>query len=148
MADSHTVLLVIFAGTSQHALGGRQTNMFGMIFADIGFEHRQRFRFFALGQQSFRAKQAGIGDRRFDFGRRRLRVTERLRGVRIANVTQRKCRRSSNGRIGIGEQPGQRGESVLNDKAPLTTGQEGLQDLKIMMAAYEPVQTGKAVKIG
>ena len=39
-------------------------------------------------------------------------------------------------------------ECVLNDKAPLTTGQEGLQDLKIMMAAYQSAQTGKAVKIG
>jgi predicted dehydrogenase len=39
-------------------------------------------------------------------------------------------------------------ECVLNDKAPLTTGGEGLQDLKIMMAAYESAQSGKAVKIG
>jgi len=38
-------------------------------------------------------------------------------------------------------------ECVLNDKEPLTTGEEGLNDLKIMMAAYESVQTGKAVQI-
>ncbi len=38
-------------------------------------------------------------------------------------------------------------ECVLNDKAPLTTGEEGLKDLKVMMAAYESTQTGKAIQI-
>ena len=39
-------------------------------------------------------------------------------------------------------------ECILNDKAPLTTGEEGLQDLKIMMAAYESAKIGKAIQIG
>jgi predicted dehydrogenase len=39
-------------------------------------------------------------------------------------------------------------ERVLNDKAPLTPGEEGLQDLKIMKTACESTQSGKAVKIG
>jgi predicted dehydrogenase len=36
---------------------------------------------------------------------------------------------------------------VLNDEKPLTPGEEGLQDVKLMMAIYEAARTGKAVKI-
>ncbi len=38
-------------------------------------------------------------------------------------------------------------ECVLNDKAPLTTGEEGLKDLKVMMAAYESAHMGKSIQI-
>ena len=38
-------------------------------------------------------------------------------------------------------------ESVMNDKEPLTPGEEGLRDLKIMMAIYEAARTGKTVKL-
>ena len=38
-------------------------------------------------------------------------------------------------------------ECVLNDKVPSTTGEEGLKDLKVMMAAYESAQTGKTIQI-
>ena len=36
---------------------------------------------------------------------------------------------------------------AMQDKAPLTAGEEGLKDLKVMMAAYESARTGKSVKI-
>jgi predicted dehydrogenase len=36
---------------------------------------------------------------------------------------------------------------VLNDKESLTPGEEGLKDLKVMMAAYESAEAGKAIKI-
>ena len=38
-------------------------------------------------------------------------------------------------------------ECVMNDKTPLTPGEEGLQDLKIMTAVYEAAREGKTVKI-
>src|SRR5215467_6864355 len=38
-------------------------------------------------------------------------------------------------------------ECVMNDKIPLTPGEEGLQDLKIMSAIYEAAREGKTVKI-
>ena len=38
-------------------------------------------------------------------------------------------------------------DCVMNDKEPKTGGEEGLQDLKIMMAIYEAGRTGKAVKL-
>lgn len=38
-------------------------------------------------------------------------------------------------------------ECILNDKTPLTPGEEGLKDIKVMMAAYESARTGKTVKI-
>ena len=38
-------------------------------------------------------------------------------------------------------------QSIQNDKAPLTPGEEGLKDIKVMMAAYESARTGKALKI-
>ncbi len=36
---------------------------------------------------------------------------------------------------------------IVNDKAILTPGEEGLKDMKVMMAAYDAVAGGKAVKI-
>ncbi|HEY6553468.1 MAG TPA: Gfo/Idh/MocA family oxidoreductase [Vicinamibacteria bacterium] len=38
-------------------------------------------------------------------------------------------------------------ECVMEDKAPLTPGEEGLRDLTIMMAIYEAAKTGKTVKL-
>ena len=38
-------------------------------------------------------------------------------------------------------------ESIINDTAPLTPGEEGLKDIKVMMAAYESAKTGKPVKV-
>ncbi len=38
-------------------------------------------------------------------------------------------------------------DCVMNDKEPLTPGQEGLRDLKIMMAIYEAARGGKTVKL-
>jgi predicted dehydrogenase len=38
-------------------------------------------------------------------------------------------------------------DCVLNDKQPLTPGEEGLKDMKVMAAIEESVQTGKTVKI-
>ena len=38
-------------------------------------------------------------------------------------------------------------ECVMNDKPPLTPGEEGLQDLKIMSAIYEAARDGKTVKL-
>ena len=38
-------------------------------------------------------------------------------------------------------------QRIINDRAPLTPGEEGLKDLKVMMAVYESARTGKAVKI-
>ena len=37
--------------------------------------------------------------------------------------------------------------SVLNNTEPLTPGEEGLKDLKVMMAIYEAARTGKTVKL-
>ncbi|HKV42423.1 MAG TPA: Gfo/Idh/MocA family oxidoreductase [Blastocatellia bacterium] len=37
-------------------------------------------------------------------------------------------------------------ECVMRDKTPLTPGEEGLQDLKLMAAIYEAARTGKTVK--
>ena len=36
---------------------------------------------------------------------------------------------------------------VLNNGSPLTPGEEGVRDLKIMMAAYESARTGRLVKL-
>jgi predicted dehydrogenase len=38
-------------------------------------------------------------------------------------------------------------ECVLEDKEPLTPGEEGLRDLRLMMAIYEAAKTGKTVKV-
>jgi predicted dehydrogenase len=38
-------------------------------------------------------------------------------------------------------------ECVLNNQNPLTPGEEGLRDVKIMMAAYESARTGTTVKL-
>jgi predicted dehydrogenase len=38
-------------------------------------------------------------------------------------------------------------DCVMNNKEPLTPGEEGLRDLKIMMAIYEAARTGKTVKL-
>jgi predicted dehydrogenase len=38
-------------------------------------------------------------------------------------------------------------ECVMSDKTPLTPGEEGLQDLKVMTAIYEAAREGKTVKI-
>ena len=38
-------------------------------------------------------------------------------------------------------------ECVMNDKEPLTPGEEGWRDLKYMMAIYEAARTGKTVKV-
>ncbi len=38
-------------------------------------------------------------------------------------------------------------ECVMENKEPLTPGEEGLRDLKIMMAIYEAAKTGKTVKL-
>jgi predicted dehydrogenase len=39
-------------------------------------------------------------------------------------------------------------QRILGDKPSLTSGEEGLKDLKVMMAAYESARAGKAIKIG
>ena len=36
---------------------------------------------------------------------------------------------------------------VMNNKEPLTPGEEGLRDIKLMMAIYEAARTGKTVKV-
>jgi len=38
-------------------------------------------------------------------------------------------------------------ECVMNDKTPLTPGEDGWQDVKIMMAIYEAARTGKTIKL-
>ena len=38
-------------------------------------------------------------------------------------------------------------QCVMQNKEPLTPGEEGLRDLKIMMAIYEAARTGKTVKL-
>ena len=38
-------------------------------------------------------------------------------------------------------------ECVMQNKEPLTPGEEGLRDLKIMMAVYAAAKTGKTVKL-
>ena len=38
-------------------------------------------------------------------------------------------------------------ECVMADKEPLTPGEEGLRDLKLMMAIYEAARSGKTVKV-
>jgi hypothetical protein len=35
----------------------------------------------------------------------------------------------------------------MDNKEPLTPGEEGLRDLKIMMAIYESARAGKTVKL-
>ena len=38
-------------------------------------------------------------------------------------------------------------DCVMNNKDPLTPGEEGLKDIKIMMAIYEAAKTGRTVKL-
>jgi predicted dehydrogenase len=38
-------------------------------------------------------------------------------------------------------------QCVMEDKDPLTPGEEGLRDIKLMMAIYEAAQSGKSVKV-
>jgi predicted dehydrogenase len=38
-------------------------------------------------------------------------------------------------------------QCVMEDKTPLTPGEEGLRDLKIMMAIYEAARTGNTVRL-
>jgi predicted dehydrogenase len=38
-------------------------------------------------------------------------------------------------------------QCIINDTPPLTPGEEGLKDIKIMMAAYESAKTGNAIKL-
>lgn len=38
-------------------------------------------------------------------------------------------------------------ECVMENKEPLTPGEEGLRDLRVMMAIYEAANTGKTVKL-
>jgi predicted dehydrogenase len=38
-------------------------------------------------------------------------------------------------------------ECILNDREPLTPGEEGLKDLKVMMAIYEAARSGRAVSL-
>jgi predicted dehydrogenase len=38
-------------------------------------------------------------------------------------------------------------DCVLNDKQPKTHGEEGLRDVRIMMAIYQSGRTGQAVKL-
>lgn len=38
-------------------------------------------------------------------------------------------------------------ECVIENKDSLTPGEEGLRDLKVMMAIYEAARTGKTVKL-
>jgi predicted dehydrogenase len=38
-------------------------------------------------------------------------------------------------------------ESVMESKDPLTPGEEGLRDLKLMMAIYEAARTGRTIKV-
>jgi len=41
----------------------------------------------------------------------------------------------------------QMSDCVMENKDPLTPGEEGLRDLKLMMAIYEAARTGKTVKV-
>jgi predicted dehydrogenase len=38
-------------------------------------------------------------------------------------------------------------DCVMENKDPLTPGEEGLRDLELMMAIYEAARTGKTVKV-
>ena len=38
-------------------------------------------------------------------------------------------------------------ECVMQNNEPLTPGEEGLRDLRIMMALYQAAETGKIVKL-
>ena len=38
-------------------------------------------------------------------------------------------------------------ECVMDAKQPLTPGEEGLRDLKLMMAIYEAARSGKTVNL-
>jgi predicted dehydrogenase len=38
-------------------------------------------------------------------------------------------------------------DCVMNNKEPATPGEEGLRDLRIMMAIYESARTGKTIKL-
>jgi glucose-fructose oxidoreductase len=39
-------------------------------------------------------------------------------------------------------------ECILQDRQPLTPGEEGLADLRVMEAIYESANTGRTVKLG
>jgi predicted dehydrogenase len=39
-------------------------------------------------------------------------------------------------------------DCVMNDREPLTPGEEGLKDLKVIEAIYESARTGKTVELG
>ena len=39
-------------------------------------------------------------------------------------------------------------QCILNNKPSKVPGEEGLRDVKIMMAIYESIRTGQAVKLG
>jgi hypothetical protein len=36
---------------------------------------------------------------------------------------------------------------VIEDRQPLTPGEEGLRDLRLMMAIYEAARTGKTLRL-
>ena len=38
-------------------------------------------------------------------------------------------------------------ECVMEDKEPLTPGEEGLRDLKLIMAIYEAAKSGRTVRV-
>jgi predicted dehydrogenase len=38
-------------------------------------------------------------------------------------------------------------DCVLNNKTPKTPGEEGLRDVRIMMAIYDSARTGKTVRV-
>jgi predicted dehydrogenase len=40
-----------------------------------------------------------------------------------------------------------RSQCIMEDKTPLTPGEAGLRDLKIMMGIYEAARTGNTVKL-
>ena len=37
--------------------------------------------------------------------------------------------------------------SIMNNTDPLTPGEEGLKDLRVMMAIYEAARSGRTVKL-
>jgi predicted dehydrogenase len=38
-------------------------------------------------------------------------------------------------------------QCVMDNKEPLTPGEEGLKDISLIMAVYEAARTGKTVKV-
>jgi glucose-fructose oxidoreductase len=39
-------------------------------------------------------------------------------------------------------------ECILNDTAPLTSGEEGLKDMRVITAIYEAARTGRTLQPG